>query len=91
MKVISIILVVFGGIIVLLNASIPVRYYLLNNGKRSYSCIPVLGGLMVFLGMLMWDNALVNRASFLALFIDIGCVPMIVFALYKLLKGGYKD
>jgi len=87
MKTTAIILVILGGFITLLNLSIPVRFYLLRKKGRSYSCIPVLGGVMLFVGMLLWDNPLLRNFSFLALFVDIGCVPMVAFALYKLVAN----
>lgn len=88
--ILFIILIIIGGIITILNASIPFRYYILKQKEKSFSCIPVIGGLLLFVGLLLSSNTIIRHFSFLALIIDIGCLPMVAVALYKLVKGDHR-
>ncbi len=83
MKILSVILISFGVFVTFLNYIIPVRFYILKKRERSYSLIPVIGGLFCFVGMLVWGDTL-KAFSLIPLFIDIGCLPMILCALFKI-------
>jgi hypothetical protein len=83
---ISVSLIIVGGLLTLMNVSIPFRFYVLSRRGKSISCIPIIGGLLLFIGLLLSSNALTRHLSFLGLILDVGCLPMVTVALYKLAK-----
>jgi len=84
MKLIAYSLLALGVFIALLNAWLPVQYWILKRRDRSRSCIPIIGGILAAIGMLLSGEELLRTLFWLPLFLDIGCVPMVAFALFRL-------
>jgi hypothetical protein len=83
MRILSAIILISGLFIIFINYTILFRYYFLKKRDKSYSCIPIIGGLLTLIGMISLGNGLIKSLAFIPLFVDIGCLPMIVFALYS--------
>lgn len=69
-----------------MNWFLPFRYYVLRHRERPHSCVPLLGGAMAAVGVAMLLPVGFRWLSLLLLLIDIGGVPMIVFALITLAR-----
>ena len=92
MKVLGYALLILGAFIALLNAWLPVRYWILRRREQSRSCIPIIGGLLASCGMLLAGEAALRSVFWLPLLLDIGCVPMVFYALIKaMLHNRRKD
>jgi hypothetical protein len=84
MKIIAYSLLALGVFIASLNAWLPVQYWILKKRDRSRSCIPIIGGIFAAVGMLLSGEAILKNLFWLPLVLDIGCVPMVAYALFKL-------
>lgn len=73
-------LILVGGLIALLNGWLFVNQLI---GRRGASVAPVVGGLFLLSGGLLYPDPDVRRWAWLGLFIDYGCVPYILLASYS--------
>lgn len=54
--------------------------------KRTGEITPLLGGLLLFVGMFMLTGSAVHLWAFLGLFIDLGSFPYLVYSVIQLAK-----
>jgi hypothetical protein len=79
----SAILLVFGGLVAAVNARILVCQL---RGKYSPSATPILGGLFLFIGCLLFPNGVLWPWAVFGLFLDYGCMPYLIFAFIYLIR-----
>jgi hypothetical protein len=73
----SVILLMFGGLLAAVNARILVCQL---RGKHSPSATPILGGLFLFIGCLLFPNGALWPWAVFGPFLDYGCMPYLIFA-----------
>jgi hypothetical protein len=72
--------VLVGGLIALINGWLIVKQLV---GRKVSSIVPVVGGLFLLSGALIYPDAVVRKWAWLGLIVDYGCVPYIVLASYS--------
>ena len=75
-------LMLLGVLIILINGLIPVRYWILKKREEQQSCIPIIGGILGSIGMVISTNATLKDLSWVPLILDVGCFPMIAYAVF---------
>lgn len=70
-----------GTLISILNISTPLWNKWKNN-QKSFSLIPVIGGISLFLGALFLSDFVIHWYFWVLLFLDIGCAPLILAVLF---------
>lgn len=83
---ISIAFIALGSVITLLNWTVPFRYFVLRDRKKSLSLVPLIGGALLSLGLFLSTNATSSQLFWVPLFIDIGCLPMVGMFLWKIFR-----
>lgn len=77
LKIASIGLVILGGSIALFNGWVLIKQL---RGRHAPSVAPVVGGLMLFGGALLYPDSNIREMALLGLIVDYGCLPYVVFA-----------
>lgn len=72
--------ILVGGLIALVNGWLVVSQLV---GRRGSSVVPVVGGLFLLGGALIYPDPAVRKWAWLGPFIDYGCVPYIALASYS--------
>lgn len=75
---------ILGSIIILINWSAAIMYYI--NKEKHFSLVPLLGGGFLCIAFAMIPNNSCIYLCWIALFIDIGCLPAIIRALVYIAK-----
>jgi hypothetical protein len=76
-----------GGIITVFNGCVFIRQFL---EKPSPSVVPIVGGVILFVGALIYPNGLFRAWAVIGLFIDYGCLPYLIFSLISLIHENRK-
>jgi hypothetical protein len=84
MTVLAIAIGFLGGVVIASNYGIALRFIL--RGRRG-SLVPILGGLLVCVGMLLYPGGLTRPWAWVPLLLDIGCLPMMVAAACNVGRG----
>jgi hypothetical protein len=71
-------LLALGVMIACSNAWLMIRYWIY---KETGSGIPIIGGMLAAVGMLLSGEAKLENFFWVPLLLDMGCVPMVIFAL----------
>ena len=71
----SIALLGLGGLIALTNGWVLFRQLL---GKRAPSVVPLVGGIFLFFGAMLFPNDLLRPLAVIGLFLDYGCLPYLI-------------
>lgn len=79
----SIALLGLGGVIALANVRVLIMQLL---GKASPSVAPLLGGIFLFAGALLFPGGALRSWAVLGLFIDYGCVPYLILLAVSMRK-----
>lgn len=77
------ILVGVGSLIVAVNWSIPLTYAFIRRQRRSTTIIPVVGGLLLMLGMFFTGVELLQRYCWVPLIFDLGCLPIVTLLVWR--------
>jgi hypothetical protein len=83
MKILSWVVIALGMAVVATNWSIPIKYYTGRLKGRSASSIPVIGGLMLSVGLYLSGIEYLSKYFWVPLFLDIGCLPMIFMFVWR--------
>lgn len=81
----AVILGILGSIIILINWSAAIMYY--RNKEKHFSLVPLLGGGFLCIAFAMIPNNSYVHLCWIALFIDIGCLPAVIRALVYMVKS----
>lgn len=81
LQIVGIGLILVGGLIALLNGWLFVNQLI---GRRGSSVAPVVGGVLLLCGGLIYPDPAVRKWAWLGLFIDYGCIPYILLASYSM-------
>lgn len=57
--------------------------------KTNFSCIPILGGVFGYVGLLLLTQS--RWLAFIPLFADVGCMPMVLALAFFLLSGKHRQ
>lgn len=87
----SISLMTLGGIIIIMNLSLPVRYYILKKRDTSTSLIPLIGGMLSCGGMAISGIKEFNQYAWVPLIVDLGCLPVVAILIWQWLKNRKSD
>jgi hypothetical protein len=71
-------LLALGVMIACSNAWLMIRYWIY---KETGSSTPIIGGMLAAVGMLLSGEAKLENFFWVPLLLDMGCVPMVIFAL----------
>lgn len=83
---ISLILIAVGGLVVIMNWSIPIQYYSGRSKGKSKSVIPVVGGIALMLGFYLSDIDSLKRYFWLPFILDVGSLPTLLMFAWRLTK-----
>lgn len=84
MAIMAIALCSLGGLIIVLNYGVALRYLL---RRQEGSLLPILGGLLACAGMLLYPSGMLRPWAWIPLILDIGCLPMVFAALWAVIRG----
>jgi hypothetical protein len=77
LQIASIGLVILGGLIALFNGWVLINQL---SGRHAPSVFPIVGGLMLFLGALIYPDSNLIKLALLGLIVDYGCLPYFLSA-----------
>lgn len=80
LQIVGVGLILVGGLIALLNGWLFVNQLI---GRRGSSVAPVVGGVLLLCGGLIYPDPAVRKWAWLGLFIDYGCIPYILLASFS--------
>ena len=80
-------LIAIGGFIICMNWTLPFRYFILKQRGQSRSLIPLVGGVITSIGMGISRIGLLSQWFWVPLIVDLGCLPALIFLLWKKRKS----
>lgn len=80
LQIVGVGLILVGGLIALLNGWLFVNQLI---GRRGSSVAPVVGGVLLLCGGLIYPDPAVRKWAWLGLLIDYGCIPYILLASFS--------
>lgn len=81
---ITVILIILGLFFTIVNWVILINNVILKRKPASF--IPFLGGILLYFGLGTVQQPLIKEYAYLALFIDLGCIPLVLMGSYFCIK-----